>query len=42
MKPTRLRIATALLALVALVAVFTAYLNPHLTVELANWVWSCF
>ena len=26
----------------ALAAVFAAYLNPHLAVELANQVWSCF
>lgn len=26
----------------ALAAVFTAYLNPHLMVDLANAVWSCF
>ena len=29
-------------ALVALAAVFAAYLNPHLAVELANQVWACF
>ena len=28
--------------LLALVAVFTAYLNPHFMVELANSVWACF
>jgi len=26
----------------ALAAVFAAYLNPHLMVDLANAVWSCF
>jgi hypothetical protein len=26
----------------ALAAVFTAYLSPHLMVDLANRVWSCF
>ena len=31
-----------LLALVALAMVFMAYQNPHLTVDLANLVWSCF
>ena len=37
------RKATAgLLAAVALTAVFAAYLNPHLVVDLANRVWACF
>lgn len=31
-----------LLAAVALAAVFAAYLNPHLVVDLANRVWACF
>ena len=26
----------------ALAAVFVSYLNPHLAVDLANRVWSCF
>jgi hypothetical protein len=26
----------------ALLAVFSAYLDPHLAVDLANRVWSCF
>jgi hypothetical protein len=26
----------------ALAAVFAAYLNPHLVVDLANRVWACF
>jgi hypothetical protein len=26
----------------ALVAVFMAYLNPHVVVDLANRVWGCF
>jgi hypothetical protein len=30
------------LALAALAAVFMAYQNPHLAVDLANRVWSCF
>ena len=30
------------LAAAALAAVFAAYLNPHLAVDLANRVWSCF
>ena len=29
-------------ALAALAAVFAAYLNPHLAVDIANTVWSCF
>ena len=29
-------------ALAALGAVFMAYLNPHLVVDLANRVWACF
>jgi hypothetical protein len=29
-------------ALLALAAVFAAYLDPHLVVDLANRVWSCF
>jgi hypothetical protein len=28
-------------ALLALAAVFTAYLNPHLAVDIANRVWAC-
>jgi hypothetical protein len=36
------RIAIWVLAGVALVAVFMAYLNPHLAVELANRFWACF
>ncbi len=31
-----------LLALAALAVVFMAYQNPHLAVDLANRVWSCF
>lgn len=38
----RLRLALGALALAVLVAVFVAYLNPHLMVELANQVWACF
>lgn len=30
------------LALLALAAVFGAYLNPHLAVDLANQFWACF
>ncbi len=29
-------------AAAALAAVFMAYLNPHLVVDLANRVWACF
>ncbi len=29
-------------ALLALAAVFAAYLNPQLMVDLANQVWACF
>ena len=36
------RLAIWLLAGVALAAVFMAYLNPHLAVELASRVWACF
>jgi len=40
MRPAR---AAAWLAVgVALAAVFMAYLNPHLAVDLANRVWACF
>ena len=34
--------SAALLAALALGAVFLAYLNPHLAVDLANRVWACF
>ena len=36
------RTAWWLAALAALTLVFAAYLNPHLAVDLANFVWSCF
>lgn len=29
-------------ALAVLAAVFVAYLNPHVAVDLANRVWACF
>jgi len=32
----------SVLAVLALGAVFIAYLDPHLAVDLANRVWSCF
>ena len=41
----RMRLLPALgwtAAAAALAAVFLAYLNPHLAVDLANRVWSCF
>ena len=37
-----LRWALTLLMACALAAVFLSYLNPHLAVDLANRVWSCF
>jgi hypothetical protein len=36
------RLGLALLATAALAAVFMSYLDPHLAVDLANRVWSCF
>jgi hypothetical protein len=36
------RAAAWLAAAAALAAVFMAYLNPHLAVDLANRVWACF
>ena len=36
------RLAWWAAATVALAAVFAAYFNPHLVVDLANRVWSCF
>jgi hypothetical protein len=36
------RIAAWAASLLALVLVFTAYLDPHLMVDLANRVWACF
>ena len=38
----RRRLLAWALALLLLAAVFMAYLNPHLAVDLANRVWSCF
>jgi hypothetical protein len=42
MRPRVLRGAWALVAALALAAVFMAYLNPHRVVELANLFWACF
>ena len=39
---TALRLALWLAVAAALAAVFMAYLSPHLVVDLANRVWSCF
>lgn len=42
MKPQHLRWALWAGALAALAVVFATYFNPHLMVDLANRVWSCF
>jgi hypothetical protein len=42
MKPGLARLGLWAAVLAALAAVFMAYLNPHLTLDLANRVWSCF
>ena len=42
MRPRWMHAAAWVLALAALAAVFAAYLNPHLAVDIANFVWSCF
>ena len=36
------RVALGAAAATALGLVFASYLNPHLAVDLANFVWSCF
>lgn len=36
------RIGTWVAALLAVGAVFAAYLNPHLMVSLADQLWACF
>ena len=41
-RPPLLRVAAWALALAALAAVFMAYLNPHLALDLATRVWACF
>lgn len=40
MKPRTLRFAALAAAALVLVAVFAAYLDPHLAVDLANRVWA--
>lgn len=42
MKPRTRQILWAVAALLVLAAVFSAYLNPHAAVELANQLWACF
>jgi len=42
MKTRWVRVGVWGAALLALAAVFAAYLNPHLAVELANQAWACF
>lgn len=42
MKPRSSRILGWSAAIVALAAVFAAYLNPHRMVELAGRIWACF
>ena len=41
MRTRWLRSGAVTALLLALAAVFTAYLDPHLAVDLANRVWSC-
>ena len=41
MKPA-LQVAAWTSALVVLALVFTAYLSPHLVVDLASRVWACY
>lgn len=41
MKPGLVRAGIWAAALAALAAVFAAYLDPHLTLDLANRLWSC-
>ena len=42
MKPNLARAGLWAAVLAGLAAVVAAYLNPHLTVDLANRLWSCF
>jgi len=36
------RLAVAIVVVLALGAVFAAYLSPHLVVDLASRLWACF
>ena len=38
----RVHIVWGVVIVLALAGVFMAYLNPHLTVDLANRIWACF
>ncbi len=42
MKTTRARLGGWIGAALVLALVFASYLDPHLAVDLANKVWSCF
>lgn len=42
MKPLALRLLLWAAVAAALAGVFMAYQNPHMVVDLANRVWSCF
>ena len=42
MKTSRARVGWWFGAALVLALVFASYLNPHLAVDLANKVWSCF
>lgn len=41
MKPRSLSVAAWALAVLVLAAVFAAYLDPHVVVDLATRVWAC-
>lgn len=41
-RPVIKRVLGWTVAVAALTAVFASYLQPHLVVDLANRVWSCF
>ena len=40
--PTSMRLAAWAAAVAVLLAVFAAYLDPHLVVDLAGRLWACF
>ena len=42
MKASRPRVLAWIGVALVLLLVFASYLNPHLAVDLANRVWSCF